>query len=167
MMRRYTSASSRACGGSWGSKGHEEADAACFEKWGVDWVKIDNCNYGTVPELIKNQRAVSAAIQAVERPMIIQMGGFVLPSLLNPHQQPRADYTNQHELASFVWGPNVSHTWYTGPDKGNSWASTVRNILINNQGAYVARPGAWNFAGDLWCGTPQSNVPGVILTLCS
>jgi alpha-galactosidase len=31
----YTSASERACGGNWGSHGHEAADAAAFEAWGV------------------------------------------------------------------------------------------------------------------------------------
>ena len=126
----------------------------------TDWVKIDNCNYGTVAELVANQRAISLALQATKRPMVIQMGAFVLPSLWNPHAQPRADYTNRYDLAPWVWGPNVSNMWYTGPDKGNSWDSTLRNIMINAQGRYAQKPGAYNFAGDLWCGTPQSNVPG-------
>ena len=43
----YTSASSRACGGNWGSRGYEQIDAAAFADWGVDWVKVDNCNYGS------------------------------------------------------------------------------------------------------------------------
>ena len=32
--------------------------------------------------------------------------------------------------------------------------------MINAKGGYAQKPGAYNFAGDLWCGTPQSNVPG-------
>merc|ERR1719506_2634646 len=36
----YTSASSRACGGNWGSLGHEAIDAKAFADWGVDWVKV-------------------------------------------------------------------------------------------------------------------------------
>ena len=35
----YTSASSKACGGNWGSLGHESADAKAFAEWGVDWVR--------------------------------------------------------------------------------------------------------------------------------
>ncbi len=108
----------------------------------TDWVKIDNCNYGTVEELVANQRAISLALQATKRPMVIQMGAFVLPSLWNPHSQPRADYTNRYALAPWVWGPNISNMWYTGPDKGNSWASTLRNIMINAQGGYAQKPGA-------------------------
>ena len=53
----------------------------------IAWVKVDDCNYGTVPQLIENQRAISLAIQATKRPMVIQMGGFVFPLLYNPHVQ--------------------------------------------------------------------------------
>ena len=46
------------------------------------------------------------------------------------------------DLAPWVWAPNISNMWYTGPDKGNSWASTLRNIMINAQGGYAQKPGA-------------------------
>jgi alpha-galactosidase len=36
----YTSASASACGGNWGSRGHETADALAFREWGIDWVKV-------------------------------------------------------------------------------------------------------------------------------
>ena len=36
----YTSASASACGGNWGSRGHETTDAQAFADWGVDWVKV-------------------------------------------------------------------------------------------------------------------------------
>jgi hypothetical protein len=106
-----------------------------------DWVKVDDCNYGTVEQLVQNQRAISLAIQAVKRPIVIQMGAFVFPLLYNPHVQPRPDYTNKPSLAPWVWAPNISHTWYTGADKGNSWRSTLRNIQINMQGRLHQKPG--------------------------
>ena len=36
----YTSASASACGGNWGSRGHEAVDAKAFAEWGIDWVKV-------------------------------------------------------------------------------------------------------------------------------
>ncbi len=41
----YTCAGTHTCvGGRPGSKDHWDQDAAVFAEWGVDWVKMDNCN---------------------------------------------------------------------------------------------------------------------------
>lgn len=153
----YTSASPRACGGNWGSLGHETADARAFAEWGVDWVKVDNCAYGSWADLIANQRAMSAAIQATKRPMIIQMGaGDHMKLLYDPNATVDSSFPRFFADQAWVWGPAIAHTWYTGSDKHNSWASTVSNVLHNYRGAqFFQRPGAWNFAGDLWCGTTE------------
>lgn len=134
----YTSASPRACGGNWGSLGHEKTDAEAFAEWGVDWVKVDNCAYGSWSDLIANQRVMSAAIQATHRPMIIQMGaGDHMPLLYNPNASIDNSFARGFADQSWVWGPPIAHTWYTGHDKHNSWASTVSNVLHNYRGAQV------------------------------
>jgi len=151
----YTSASDTACGGNWGSRGHETADAQAFAEWGVDWVKVDNCNYGSWADLIASQRVMSKALQASGRPMIIQLGaGDHMPLL---HGQTLSDsYARTFQDQSWVWGPEIAHTWYTGSDMQNSWASTIHNVLQNYRGAeFFQTPGAWNFAGDLWCGMAE------------
>ncbi|RYO73804.1 hypothetical protein DL766_009411 [Monosporascus sp. MC13-8B] len=43
----YGDAGSETCGGYAGSLGYEETDAATFAKWGIDYLKYDNC---AVPE---------------------------------------------------------------------------------------------------------------------
>ena len=43
----YTSASHSACGGNWGSRGHETTDAKAFAEWGIDWVKVRVCSKAT------------------------------------------------------------------------------------------------------------------------
>ncbi|TIC98816.1 putative alpha-galactosidase B [Colletotrichum higginsianum] len=40
----YSDAGTSTCGGFEGSLGYEEIDAATFAKWGIDYLKYDNCN---------------------------------------------------------------------------------------------------------------------------
>lgn len=40
----YSDAGTSTCGGFAGSIGYEETDAATFAKWGIDYLKYDNCN---------------------------------------------------------------------------------------------------------------------------
>ena len=107
---------------------------------------------------------MSAAIQATGRPMIIQIGaGDHMPLLTNPNSTAGGDsYARSFADQAWVWGPEVAHTWYTGSDKQNTWESTLHNVLQNYRGAeFFQKPGAWNFAGDLWCGTAEHGTPVV------
>ena len=79
-----------------------------------------------------------------------------MPLLNNPNGSLDDSYARNFNEEAWVWGPEVAHTWYTGNDMHNRWASTVHNVLQNYRGAeYFQKPGAWNFAGDLWCGTTE------------
>ena len=41
----YSDSGTAHCGGGGpGTLGHEEVDAAAFAEWGVDYLKLDNCN---------------------------------------------------------------------------------------------------------------------------
>ena len=118
----------------------------------MDWVKVDNCDYGSWADLVASQRVMSTAIQATGRPMIIQIGaGDHMPLLNNPNASLPDSYAKNFQEEAWVWGPEVAHTWYTGNDKQNTWKSTIHNVLQNYRGAETfQKPGAWNFAGDLW-----------------
>lgn len=66
--------------------------------WGVDWVKVDNCDYGSWADLIATQRVMSKAIQATGRPMIIQVGaGDHMPLLNNPNANLSDSYARTFE----------------------------------------------------------------------
>lgn len=43
----YSSAGLLTCGGYPASLGYEKIDAATFARWGIDYLKYDNCNYPT------------------------------------------------------------------------------------------------------------------------
>ena len=36
----------------------------------------------------------------------------MIPCCASIDMQPRADYTNEPQLAPWMWAPNISHTWY-------------------------------------------------------
>lgn len=99
--------------------------------------------------------------------MIIQVGaGDHMPLLNNPNASLSDSYARTFEEEAWIWGPEVAHTWYTGNDKQNSWKSTIHNVLQNYRGAETfQKPGAWNFAGDLWwCVHTNDCFPPLMLT---
>jgi alpha-galactosidase len=79
------------------------------------------------------------------------------PLLNNPNASGMSNsYARTFADQAWSWGPEIVHTWYTGDDMHNDWGSTVTNVLHNYRGAeFFQKPGAWNFAGDLWCGTTE------------
>ena len=97
--------------------------------------------------------------------MVIQIGaGDHMPLLISPNVTRPDSYPRTWDEQPWNWAPEIVHTWYTGSDKHNTWKSTLNNVLENYRGAeYFQKPGAWNFAGDLWCGTGErgSSVVGV------
>lgn len=105
-------------------------------------VKVDNCDYGSWADLIANQRAMSKALQATGRPMIIQIGaGDHMPLMRDPNASLPDSYARKPDDYAWVWGPEIVHTWYTGNDMHNSWESTVHNVLQNYRGAeYFQKP---------------------------
>lgn len=63
-----------------------------------------------------------------------------MPLLYNPHSVAGGDgYPRTFADQAWMWGPDIAHTWYTGSDKHNTWASTVNNVLQNYRGAQYVR----------------------------
>ena len=87
-----------------------------LEQWGHNThscqVKVDNCRYGSWADLVASQRAMSAALRAAGRPMVIQIGaGDHMPLLRDPNASAAAidaSYPRTPTEQAWVWGPQVS-----------------------------------------------------------
>jgi hypothetical protein len=67
-------------------------------------LQVDNCEYGSWADLIASQRAMSTAIQATGRPMIIQIGaGDHMPLLNNPNASLSDSYARTFDDEAWVW----------------------------------------------------------------
>lgn len=64
----------KTCAGRPGSLGYEVKDASTYAKWGVDFLKYDNCNTdGTKPEV--RYPLMRDALNATGRPIFYSMCG--------------------------------------------------------------------------------------------
>lgn len=107
-----------------GSLGHEEQDAKTFAKWGIDYLKYDNCyNDGIDPKI--RYPIMSKALQ--------NSGRRILYSLCEWGQDNPA-----------TWAPKIANSWRTTGDIRDEWDSMLANIDINDQWADYAGPGGWN-----------------------
>jgi len=102
----YTCAGTHTCvGGRPGSKDHWVDDANTFAEWGVDWVKMDNCN----------------------------TGGMGKPEDYYPHMSEALNKSGRHihfnmcewgKDAPWTWGPKVAQSWRATGDHTPVWSST-------------------------------------------
>lgn len=58
----YTDVGNKTCAGFPGSYGNYERDAETFASWGVDLLKFDGCNYGTMELLVEGMRGLGLAM---------------------------------------------------------------------------------------------------------
>ena len=76
----YSDAGSQTCAGRPGSLSYEDIDAQTYAKWGVDYLKYDNCNANTSPE--SRYPPMRDALNKTGRPIFFSMCEWViLPSL--------------------------------------------------------------------------------------
>lgn len=104
--------------------GNEEKDAADFAKWGVDYIKYDNCNHGGKPNYPRFKK-MSDEILKTGRPMVF--------SICNWGDE------NAHD-----WGKNVGNSWRTTQDIANYFSSVEYNFIQNLKFAEHSGPGHWN-----------------------
>ncbi|MDH6110170.1 hypothetical protein P3T36_006666 [Kitasatospora sp. MAP12-15] len=120
----YESAGTMTCAGYPGSLGHEDADAASFASWGVDYLKYDNCNNQNIPGQQRYQ-AMGAALAKTGRPIVYSL----------------CNWGNEN-VAS--WGAGVGNLWRTTGDISADFGSMLGNFHTNVALAAGAGPGAWN-----------------------
>ncbi|HHY07350.1 MAG TPA: glycoside hydrolase family 27 protein [Corynebacteriales bacterium] len=125
--------------GKMGSLGHEYQDARTFARWGVDYLKYDDC--WSKVEGVNAKEAftkMSRALKATGRPIVY--------SIHNMPQLPIRD-----------WYPEVANMWRTTPDIFDNWYSVAGIALATLPVAHHSRPGAWNDPDMLEIGNENLN----------
>ena len=131
----YESAGATTCAGYPGSIGHEKQDAAQFARWGVDYLKYDNCGDYRGETYLQRYTAMRDAISDSGRPMVYSL----------------CEWGNE---APWNWAQPVGNLWRTTQDITPRWKTDQpdnvypRGIMdiADQQAALSAasHPGAWN-----------------------
>jgi alpha-galactosidase len=133
----YEDSGIRTCskgGGFAGSLGHEYADALQFARWGVDYLKYDDCNIpadgqnqaSTIQRYTTMSNALTAAARRTGHPIVFSIC-------------EKTDYG----VPNATW-PRVGNLWRTTFDIHDEYSRMLSIFHINVQLAALARPGAWN-----------------------
>lgn len=120
----YSSAGTKTCAGWPASLDHEEADAKMFAKWGVDYLKYDNCNNEGRPAIARYTK-MKNALDATGRPIVFSICEW---GSNNPWE----------------WAPVVGSLWRTTGDISDNWNSMIH--ILDQQGGLntYASKGHWN-----------------------
>lgn len=131
----YESAGATTCAGYPGSIGHEKADATQFARWGVDYLKYDNCGD-------KQDRTYPQRYGAM-RDALAQSGRAIVYSI--------CEWGNE---APWDWAPAIGNLWRTTQDitprwetdqPANGYPQGILDILDQQAAlAGTSHPGAWN-----------------------
>ncbi|HEX4269488.1 MAG TPA: glycoside hydrolase family 27 protein [Steroidobacteraceae bacterium] len=131
----YESAGTTTCAGYPGSIGHEKQDAAQFARWGVDYLKYDNCGDQAGETYRQRYSAMRDALAHSGRRIVYSM----------------CEWGNQ---APWLWAQPIGNLWRTTQDITPRWETDQpdqdypRGIMdILDQQASLSRashPGAWN-----------------------
>lgn len=124
----YTCAGTHTCvGGRPGSKDNWDKDAAVFAEWGVDWVKMDNCNTDGMGKPEDYYPLMSKALNETGRHIHFNMCEWGKD---NPWE----------------WGPEIAQSWRATGDHTPVWSST--KDIIRQSAAIPAKFSgsafAWN-----------------------
>ena len=120
----YESSGTKTCAGYPGSLHHEKTDAETFAKWGIDYLKLDNC-YNEDESYRKRYGEMEQSLLATGRPIVYSICEW---GVKDPYQ----------------WAPAISNLWRTTGDISDSWNSMV-DIIDQQVGLNkYAGPGHWN-----------------------
>ncbi|XP_042011326.1 alpha-galactosidase 1-like [Salvia splendens] len=107
-----------------GSLGHEEHDAKTFAKWGIDYLKYDNCNNdGSKPTV--RYPVMTRALMNAGHPIFFSL----------------CEWGDMHPA---LWGASMGNSWRTTNDIADNWDSMISRADQNEVYAEYARPGGWN-----------------------
>ncbi|KFV07654.1 Alpha-galactosidase A, partial [Pterocles gutturalis] len=130
----YSDVGNKTCAGFPGSYNHYDLDAQTFASWGVDLLKFDGCNTGTLELLAEGYRHMSLALNKTGRSIVYSCEW---PFYLRPMQQP-----NYTEIKQYC------NHWRNFYDVYDSWRS-IKSILDwtalhQDSIVKIAGPGGWN-----------------------
>jgi alpha-galactosidase len=118
-----------------GSFGHEAADALRFAKWGVDYLKDDNCKQASG----QATRSATIARYTAMRDGLVAARQATGHAIVFSICQKGDNGINTED-----WSPAVGNLWRTTGDVHPDWTHLDSNIDKNIPLASFARPGAWN-----------------------
>jgi alpha-galactosidase len=131
----YSCAGTRTCQERPGSSGHEYQDARTYAAWGVDYLKYDWCNTGTL-DAVSSYTLMRDALYTAGRPVVFSLCEWGLSK-------------------PWLWAGEVGHLYRTTGDirnnwdipdakEGKVWGGGVIVILDMQQGLdQYAGPGHW------------------------
>ena len=122
-----------------GSLRHEVTDARSFARWGVDYLKYDNCGNRGIPAP-KRFRAMRNALDRITRPIVYSIA-------------------TAGRFKPLQWAPRMGNLWRTGRDIHPAWASVMANLHDNEKRASFAGPGHWNDPDMLEVGNRGLSAP--------
>ncbi|KAM4019775.1 alpha-galactosidase A [Anomaloglossus baeobatrachus] len=130
----YQDVGKQTCAGYPGSQGFYDVDAQTFADWGVDLLKFDGCNYGTLEQLEDGYRHMSIALN--------RTGRNIVYSCEWPFYARRLTKVNYTEVAEYC------NSWRNFDDIQDSWAS-VKYLMdftasLQDELVDAAGPGGWN-----------------------
>jgi alpha-galactosidase len=118
-----------------GSFGHEAQDALQFAKWGVDYLKDDNCKQAagqdTRAATIQRYTAMRDGLAAAQQ----KTGQAIVFSICQK---------GDNGINTEDWSPQVGNLWRTTSDVHPDWTRLDSIIDKNIPLAKFAGPGAWN-----------------------
>jgi len=120
----YSDAGNMTCQARPGSWGYEEIDARTYAKWGVDYLKYDNCY---APNITPELR------YPVMRDALNKSGRAIFFSMCEWGEDDPAK-----------WAKTVGNSWRTTGDIWDGWESMIDIIDENDKWADYAGPGGWN-----------------------
>jgi hypothetical protein len=129
----YSSPGKTTCGRFSGSYGHERQDADTYARWGIDYLKYDQCSYAlllpkkpTMADYQAPYRLMGAALQGLSRDIVYSLCQYGLADV-------------------WTWGGEVrGNLWRTTGDIEDSWPVIKKIIDSQHVSAPYSRPGHWN-----------------------
>ncbi|KAK6355542.1 hypothetical protein TWF696_004641 [Orbilia brochopaga] len=140
----YSDAGTYTCGGYPGSLGFEEIDAATFESWGVDYLKLDGCyvdpfTAGRYKEIYSHWHTV---LSNMKQPLIFSESA---PAYFSGNKH--GDNGDWYDVMNWVpeYGELARHS-YDIPVFGDkvAWRGVTTNYDFNTLLARLQRPGFFN-----------------------
>ena len=121
-----------------GSLGYEEIDAETYAKWGVDYLKYDNC-YNNGTKSLTRYEKMRDALNKTGRQIFYSICSWGRENVSN-------------------WAKDFGNSWRTTRDIKDNWKSMIRIIDLNNKWYEFAGPGGWNDPDMLEVGNGGMNI---------
>ena len=121
-----------------GSLGYEEIDANTYAKWGVDYLKYDNC-YNNGSKSLGRYEKMRDALNKTGRQIFYSICSW------------------GRENVS-TWAKDFGNSWRTTRDIKDNWKSMIRIIDLNNKWHEFGGPGGWNDPDMLEVGNGGMNI---------